>query len=280
MKTKRLSIVVLLLLFVQQTQAQVKGNAEYLIRYDVEFVLDSTNREAITREVHRLYTGSATSQYISEVSVKRDSVFSILMESTGSRGMRGGFQNILPRAEFHSVVFKDLINSQVWVRNQISRDTYQYQEPNTPLQWEFTEDTKQIGQYSVIKATTSFGGRDYEAWFTLEVPILDGPYVFSGLPGLILELYDTQKDYQFFLNSLVPLKEKHQVNSEEGNIKKMKKADFVKFYVRNRENPVSPMAGRISGQFRDRDGRTITAADIERRMKEEASKRNNQIEKW
>lgn len=263
--------------------SQVKGNADYLIRYEVEFVLDSLNREGVTREIHRLYTGSSTSQYISEATVFRDSLFTEMRNQPRSaRGRVFDFQN-MPRTEFNASVFKDLSKPEVWVKNLISRDSYYYQEPEVPLQWEFTQETKQIEQYTAIKATTSFAGRDYEAWFTLEVPIIDGPYVFSGLPGLILELYDTKKDYQFFLSSLTPLKEDYQINLEDANSKKLKKEEFIKFYKKNRENPTNSRARHISTsshQFTDRSGRVITGTDIDRRMREEASKRNNQIEIW
>ena len=41
------------------------------------------------------------------------------------------------------------------------------------------------------KATTSYGGRDWIAWFTAEIPFQDGPYKFYGLPGLIVKMEDT-----------------------------------------------------------------------------------------
>src|SRR5690625_6840867 len=87
-----------------------------------------------------------------------------------------------------------------------------------------------IEQYMALKATTIFGGRHYVAWFTLEVPILDGPYVFSGLPGLILELYDTEEDYHFNLASIQPLKENYVIDSETRNVKEVSKEEFIQSY--------------------------------------------------
>jgi hypothetical protein len=51
--------------------------------------------------------------------------------------------------------------------------------------------------YPCQKATATFKGRNYEAWFTQSIPFSDGPYKFSGLPGLILEIRDTQGHYVF-----------------------------------------------------------------------------------
>lgn len=43
----------------------------------------------------------------------------------------------------------------------------------------------------------NFGGRIWTAWFAPEIKIADGPYKFSGLPGLILKLEDDKGDYRF-----------------------------------------------------------------------------------
>ena len=44
-----------------------------------------------------------------------------------------------------------------------------------------------------------FRGRDYIAWYTEEIPYPYGPYKFSGLPGLITCIYDTQREHIYTL---------------------------------------------------------------------------------
>jgi GLPGLI family protein len=56
-----------------------------------------------------------------------------------------------------------------------------------------------IGDYQTQKAETKFGGRTWYAWFTQQVPLQDGPYKFSGLPGLIVKVQDAKGDYSFDL---------------------------------------------------------------------------------
>ena len=84
-----------------------------------------------------------------------------------------------------------------------------------PIEWKMGSETKQIGQYTCFKATATkvstaidFAprrqGRDSEskeesknkepetvevvAWYTLQIPVSQGPADYWGLPGLILEI--------------------------------------------------------------------------------------------
>ncbi|MFD0931675.1 GLPGLI family protein [Psychroflexus salinarum] len=78
------------------------------------------------------------------------------------------------------------------------------------ISWDITDETKKIGRYEVQKATAHFRGRDYTAWFTSEIPLPYGPWKLVGLPGLILEAYDTDKEiYWYFKNIEYPTKHTH-----------------------------------------------------------------------
>ena len=63
--------------------------------------------------------------------------------------------------------------------------------------WKISDETKNIGNFMAQKATANFGGRHWEAWFSTELPFSEGPYKFRGLPGLILELKDSNENYLF-----------------------------------------------------------------------------------
>lgn len=47
------------------------------------------------------------------------------------------------------------------------------------------------------KATCHWRGRDFVAWFAPDIPIRRGPWLFGGLPGLILKVYDIDRHYTF-----------------------------------------------------------------------------------
>lgn len=63
--------------------------------------------------------------------------------------------------------------------------------------WQLTDSTKSIGDYTCKMARCRFRGRDYEAWYTTDIAVEEGPWKFGGLPGLIMEVYDTQKHYHY-----------------------------------------------------------------------------------
>jgi GLPGLI family protein len=84
-----------------------------------------------------------------------------------------------------------------YARMPYSCQNYWYSE-NIPVQeWEVQNDTLTILGYLSQKATCRFRGRDFTAWFTVDIPINNGPWKFGGLPGLIMKVYDNDKLYVF-----------------------------------------------------------------------------------
>lgn len=71
-------------------------------------------------------------------------------------------------------------------------DRLLFVEDNYNLNWKITGETKKIGEFKATKATTTFRGREYVAWFYSGIPTQFGPWKFNNLPGLILEVHDLQ----------------------------------------------------------------------------------------
>lgn len=79
--------------------------------------------------------------------------------------------------------------------------------------WIIDENTsKKILEYTCIKATTNFRGSNITAYFTEELPYSAGPYKFYGLPGLILELKEDNKNYNFWEAKEIILKVNPKIN--------------------------------------------------------------------
>lgn len=65
------------------------------------------------------------------------------------------------------------------------------------INWNITADTKEIASFQCRKATTTFRGRNYTAWFTTDIPVSAGPWKLGGLPGLILQAEDDKRQVSF-----------------------------------------------------------------------------------
>lgn len=54
--------------------------------------------------------------------------------------------------------------------------------------WIISDETEKILGYQCKKAIYKRNDVEFTAWFTEEIPISDGPFLYSGLPGLILKI--------------------------------------------------------------------------------------------
>lgn len=154
-----------------------------------------------------LLIGDKFTEYIPSSSHERNKVIRIpsdeRKDKTGMNfsAMQGSSKG-MPYAKTHCFnIFKNRLNSNLNLRHWGSPN-YQYSENNIDFQWEIKQETKEILDYSCVKAEGRYMGRDYVAWFAPDVPISDGPYKFHGLPGLILAIEDTQQDHVFLVRSI------------------------------------------------------------------------------
>jgi len=67
------------------------------------------------------------------------------------------------------------------------------------INWIISNETKKAENYTLQKATTKFGGRNWTAWFCKDIPFNEGPFKFRGLPGLIFELSDGKNNFIYTL---------------------------------------------------------------------------------
>ena len=74
---------------------------------------------------------------------------------------------------------------------------YSYEDKLPSLQWNVISETKELLGYTCQRATAGIGGRTWNVWFTLDIPVAEGPWLLGGLPGLILEAADSEGLFHF-----------------------------------------------------------------------------------
>ncbi|MDE5611163.1 MAG: GLPGLI family protein [Odoribacter sp.] len=69
--------------------------------------------------------------------------------------------------------------------------------------WVLTEEEKSIGGYACRKACCEYGGRRWTAWFTTDLPGMAAPRHLTGLPGVVLEASDEEREVVWTYNGKV-----------------------------------------------------------------------------
>jgi GLPGLI family protein len=140
----------------------------------------------------------------------------------------------------YGTTYKDL-NAQSFLReDQIQGKEFLVTDKMEPMAWKVTGETKMIGKYNVMKATYTYPKKEktkkekkeetvlldmvedkdkvVTAWFTMDIPISNGPGIYQGLPGLILELNEGE---------ITILCNKIEMNPMDFEIKKPKKGKEI-----------------------------------------------------
>ncbi len=112
--------------------------------------------------------------------------------------------------------------------------------------WNLHNETKKIGNFRCQKATITFRGRHYTAWFTNEIPVRYGPWKFQGLSGLILEVYD---DNDFFHVTTTKINIGSVCPPIEFNTKHIENYLTIKEYLKKQKEIVKRIFARMSSKL-------------------------------
>ncbi len=163
-----------------------------LFKYDFEYKLNTSKDSTILR---KMVLDSENGKY-SVFRTEQDRISDSLIAITGlglGRGMRLEDQFYITKNFIENIIYKSI--------QTVYRDIYSIK-ITEKLNWAILPEKSKIANFDVQKATVNYGGRKWTAWFTTEIPIQDGPYIFNGLPGLIVEISDDQNDYNFNLTEI------------------------------------------------------------------------------
>lgn len=170
----------------EQLKAQMKK--QNLKEYTLKFNLT----ESVWKEVESLGAGNAPK---------------------ASSGGVGGVRLVISSAGSNGVLYKNTAELQHIEETEIFSKPFLVKDELKAREWELTEDSKKIGNYTAYKAIFSIVSEHkmmsfsnegaegeemkivsdtarIEAWYTPEIPVSQGPDDFWGLPGLILEVSD------------------------------------------------------------------------------------------
>lgn len=264
--------------------------------YEYTFRADYTKIDSLKTEWMYLDISKEGSKYYSKNAFEKDSVVNESIKkqlATGSRNI--SVSKFRSNSEVSYKVEKTYPEYKTYLLTTIGNDSYKVLEDRKP-DWKVSAEKKQIGSFKVQKATAKFAGRIWTAWFTTDVPIQDGPYKFSGLPGLIVEISDQTGSHKLELKGLKKIVENQQeeldtkgkdipfVNKKPLDINRQQ---YVKQLKRYKNDPVQGMREMLSNPNAkvkiNIRGKEIAdpkevLRELEKNAREEMAKNNNSIE--
>ncbi|MCW8312019.1 GLPGLI family protein [Sphingobacterium sp. InxBP1] len=278
MNTTKFSMAVIigLLLLGQQLLAQ-HNQVNMFIKYDFEHIADSSKRtEPITRSVY-LYIADENSYYAMAP-----------MEKSQPQGAFHMSMDAVDQSDALVNLYTPFAAGEAPCLVAMLGRLYKVQ-PNKgyKIDWTITDEKKDIGGYTCHKATGQFGGRNYVAWFTEEIPFPVGPWKLHGLPGAILEAADSTNEVRFRYAGLDKVMDRITLM----DIDKLPELPYDK-YRKALENSKSNKLGAMMAQlppgavvkFKTQDGREISREQAEALMKEKGKDKqqfqlNNPVER-
>lgn len=150
----------------------------------------------------------------------------------------------VPNRAVSMYVFKNFDKEDVTVYDDYSDQFAVYHEPFSEMQWEVVADsTKTILGYECMMARTAYHGRDWTAWFSPEIPVQDGPWKFTGLPGLILMATESQGMHSFTANGIEATEQEIPGMVRDDWYHKEDRKKYLQGKYRHLQDPFADIAG-------------------------------------
>lgn len=270
--------------------------------YNYKFVSDSTNKSEVKEAMMLLDIDKNGSVYMDNEKYVADSTQNSELQKQLKLNSRNfSITTTEKPGIINYKVTKQYPDFKTYLFTKVSTDSYKVEEDKKP-EWKILPDKQKIGEYNTQKATTTYLGRQWTAWFTTDIPFQDGPHKFYGLPGLIVKIEDKTGTHSM---TLAGNKKIHKVETEEialpngiqifGVSSKdidATKAQFKKVWKNYKNDPTKNMremmsknsdTNRVVFKSKTGDGREISDPnqvfrEMEKNAKEGFKKNNNPLE--
>lgn len=187
-------------LLLQYEYASLKDTVDIIYyRPDLQLV-EISNDQSVT---YSLRTYQMKEEFGSEAGKKRwQQLFNQGLESVKAGALpMTEFMNRLPRLGDQEVITLNLQTGAMIVYDNIGTEQYQYNDSAT-IEWELLDQHKSLLGYDCQLAKAHFRGRNWYAWYSMDIPVSAGPWKLFGLPGLIFEAYDEKEHYHYTLKGV------------------------------------------------------------------------------
>lgn len=196
-------------LFTTLVSAQgFNGIATYKTQRKMEIAMDSTQ---MSTEMHQQMMAMIKKQFEREYTLNfnnNESIYKQVEQLDKPTGVgNGGMQIVVAGSGDSDVLYKNTKETYFLNQNELFSKQFLIKDNLEQPEWKLGKETKNIGNYTCFKATYTrmvseerMGPPSNDeteipeveqtvtAWYTLQIPIKQGPSMYYGLPGLILEV--------------------------------------------------------------------------------------------
>ena len=248
------------------------GRAIYRTHRKSSIKLDSTTmastpgiQEQLEAQMRKMFQKTFTLDF-----TKSESMYKEEQELDAPKGpsVNGGSMIMMIGGDSGSdILYKNILEKRMANKTELMGKVFLIKDNLVTYDWKLTGETKNIGNYTCYKAVFEKEEESIEinmidgdvkeekvlkkrtlvAWYTLEVPISNGPREYGGLPGLILEVNDG--DLTIVCSEIV-------LNPKE--VKEIKEPIKGKIVTRKKFGAITKEKTKeMMDRFRSRDGKGI-----------------------
>jgi GLPGLI family protein len=183
------------LLLTVMVYAQQTYPAIIKVQYNFIHVRDTTQRDKPYTETMMLLVGKDASMYTSFDRI--DQIVDLQIKGQENRKNGISFTSMSGRKPVSNGYFYLFPHAHKFISYEQMHVNYLVEGEIEKIDWKILKDTLSFSGIRAQKATATYKGRNWVAWFAPELPFTNGPWKLNGLPGLIVEAYDDKNEVQF-----------------------------------------------------------------------------------
>lgn len=245
------------------TDENIKGdsidNTLITVQYEMTFIQDTLKPDKVAEETMMLKIGKQSSVFYSYSRYITDSIVEKnKARAAGLDVIREELAKYPSRVTYK--VYKNCPVGKVSFLDQLAMNRFRCEEENEVQQWQIHPETTTILSYPCQKATCRFRGRDWEVWFTMDIPRSEGPWKLHGLPGLILKAQDSRGHYIFECTGIIQNRGNNPIVFTGSGSQPISRKNLNKMYERYAADPVgysTASAPNVKIKITDESGQSI-----------------------
>jgi len=188
----------------------IEGVATYKSQTKMDIELDEGVSDSMKEQIKAMLKKQSEKEFTLTFTKDESTYKEVEQLDNNNRISSGGMEIVVMGSGGNDVYYKNLKENRYVDKTELFGKEFLIKDSIESRDWKLTKETKNIGEYTCFKATTTRTQKtmsvvssseegesknetkeeeiEITAWYTPQIPIANGPDGYGGLPGLILEL--------------------------------------------------------------------------------------------